>query len=956
MPIRLSTLEEEEKEKKPVRLSDVVSQSPEERQKGTFLEEAGRKFVRFQRDIPLAAVAGDIPFLGKEFRDIEPETGFEKFQFGATRFTRDIATLGKLTPLKGLPFLAGAGAFGAATSGTEDPKEIAKHAGLTAAGFKLFDVGARFLPKALTAGFKKLPKEGPKFLPFIGKDFYKRIGKSLGTSLSKIPFVDKLKFARNGEIFEHHANGKLFTEEMNLKLTLPQRQALVFMREKTGVPKKLPESKEIIKVLRDPQQREGLKDFSNRLGRKYDEWHKDLMQTYGDDVGFVENYINRIWDIPKKRKKEIANWFMTRPKHLKQRFIGTIQEGVNKKGLTPKTLDSAKLFDEYNNLVATTKANFNFLKGYKVKNPITGKSKRVPGLLDYRTSDGTKAILRIDKAPAGWPTIDHPVLRRAMGFKTKKGSLGVQKVPVAVHPEIAEEMKTLFGGKLEHEFIKSVEGINAWAKHSQLALSLFHHVALGEAAIATGTLNPRLIGKIFREMKAGKSPVLHDPNAKLVVKEFGVSLHAPTDVHRNAVEASIFGAVEGIKKLPGGKILSKPVEALQKAITTNNRFLWDYYHPNLKIYSTLKLYQDALKSPTSKGKSLEAIKKEVGQFVNDTFGGQNMVLMTRSPQWQQGMHLALLSPDWNLSTVRQALSPFQVGARDKATAELRAELGQEFWKASGVVIWAGINNLNRAFTKFHLGEERNMWENDTGRETNLFVGFNKDGSKRWLRWGKQFRELPEFFMNPVKKTAGKLSPVIQAARQQIDPFPHGAIKKAEGQFGKQNVERIKQLVTSVGIPPIIPAVPFSVQSQVRKREFNPLAMAFPFSGTRGSAYFNTLREFKNALRTDDMNKIKKLHRSALENGLNSEAILRRAAGDLEYEQTQAKKQADDVFFELLSMPRDQWQAHIAAQNLDDKALKRLRRLMKERLKSERLLENINTQGISTQRLESIIKR
>jgi hypothetical protein len=650
-----------------------------------------------------------------------------------------------------------------------------------------------------------------------------------------------------------------------------------------------------------------------------------------------------LWDIPKNKEKQIFNWFMTRPKHLKQRVITTVQEGVNKFGLKPKTLDAAKLYRYYNDNITTSMANIQFLKG----------------VTKLRSSNNTPLVMRADKAPDGWKEIDNPVLRRAKGIKVSGGGeekILLNKINVKVHPEIEDEMKAVFSGRVGGETVKAVEGINAFIKHSQLSLSLFHGVALTESAIANGIFDPKLMGRVIKSIKQGKRPIINDPMAQDAIKH-GVKLGASSDVQRGLVESGLLAAEENLKKNLLGRIPAVGVKAVRKAVEYNNKFLWDYYHPNLKLYAYEKLVQDALKMKRFQGIASGDIKKEVGQFVNDSFGGQAWDLMAKSAQWQQGMHALLLSPDWAVSSIRQALAPFEIGARKKITAGLRAELGQNFWKAAGLVVFTGINNLNRSFSKFYLGENRDMWENDPGHETHLFIGYNPDGSKKWLRWGKQFRELPEFFIKdgefkplgaPIKKITGKLSPIPQIFLEQAKPFPHGELGKAIG-TRRETTERLKTLAR---VP-----LPFSVRQATRRPgDLSPLALAFPTSGSRGSVYFNSITQMEQAIEDKNISRAKKIFDAAVENGLNGDAILKRANSNVDNRVNQSKKDSEQVFIELLRIPKDQWRDHIRNSNLDERETKRLGRIVKERLKAEQLNKEIVQKGITPERIKQLLQR
>ena len=865
------------------------------------------------------ALIGDVPFVRKahteEQEKVTPATGVEKATFVIPRLVRDLYITSKVAPLRGAKLLGAAGLYGAATAESEEAKEIAKSAGLTAGLFGAISGAAKYGPKAISAVYKKV-------VPAFIKQRLTQVGQAVGTSLKRIPNIEKLKFARRSEIKTAQIEGEQFARSLEQSLTKQEREVIPFLIEKTGIPKRL-NRPDLIAIVKNKEKRQLLQKVAGQLEGRYNSFHKELLDVYGDDVGYIKGYVNRLWNIPKNKEQKVVNWFMTKTGHTKKRLIKTIQDGVNKFGLEPKTLDTAELYRYYNNNVTVALANMRMVKGLKA----------------LKSGDGKPMIMRFDKAPKEWgreTVINHPVMNRAMGIKMGDKLL-LSKVPVKVHPEIVEEMKTVFGTTNESAISRAVDGINAFAKHSQLSLSLFHHIALTESAIATGSFSPKLMLQTIRMMKKGQKPILDNPLSKEWIKE-GLELGAPTDVHRNLVESSLIAAEENLKKNVIGKVGAKVLQPLRVLLQKNNKLLWDYYHPQLKIYAANKLYQDALKMPKYAGLPQQTVKREVAQFVNDTFGGQSWELMVRSPQWQKNMHRFLLSPDWTLSTIRQALSPFGVGARNKATQGLRSELGQNFWKTGGIILYSGINNLNRAFSKFYLGEERDMVDNDPGNETYLFTGFNKDGTKKYLRWGKQFRELPEFFFkdskfNPlgasIKKISGKLSPIIQLARGQTDPYKYGKLSKALGT--RQEVpERLK---AAAGF-----FLPYSTQTQIRRKEIDAISFAFPSS--RGMTYYKTIDMFKEAIKIDDKPLVKRIYKAALENELNAEKLYKKAFSDVEYEKTGGYKKANEVYIKLRQLPPAAWKSYIKSLNLDDVTKKRLNKILKDKRETKALLQQL----------------
>lgn len=863
--------------KKPGKtLDDIRKKKVSGLSKAEFIQQEpfdpiGQIGLQIRRKTGFAAkgLIGDIPFvrkvLPKSLKDIKPRSRAESLSFAIPKFTRDVTALSRIAPLKGAKFLLGAGGFGAATAGTEKPVGIAKSAATSAALFKGIDIGFKKLPGAVKFAYERLP------IPV--RDKMAAFGRSVGTSLGKFTDLTKAQFTRHSDIKVKQIETAQFANEMKEALpNVADREALAFMIEKTAVPAKL-QKPEIIQSLQSDRM-PIMKDWANKLSKRYDTAKDAMIDTYGNEVTFVQNYVNRLWDIPKNKEKQVVSWFMRKSNHSKKRTIATLQEGINKFGLTPRNLDAAELISYYENNVYTAMANENFVR--------TVSNMKILG---------QKAIQRSDKAPGDWIKIDHPSINRAMGRKVGD-KLIIQKIPVKVHPEIAEEMKAIFGAKNESGVVRSLETINSFGKHSNLSLSLFHHIALLESAVATGINAPKLLLDSVRQMKQGKFPVLNDPGFKDAVAH-GLIVGAPSDISRNLVEQSL----KGLNQKLGKQLITKPLKLVTKPaewiVNTNNKFLWDYLHPNLKLYGYETGVNSVLKSQQFKGVPVEEVKRSVAQIINDTFGGQSWELLAKSPQWRQSMQLALLSPDWTLSTMRQFGSIFGAGGRSKVDSAIRKELGSEFWKMGGVIMYGAVNQLNRAFTKMHLGEARNIWENEPGKKARVFIGKNPDGSNEYLRAGKQFMEVPEMFMlegqlDPfeasLSKLTGKTSPIVHGVSDQVFPNRFSKIPKTEG-FERAG-ERIKTAAKF--------GVPFSVQSQVRKGRIDPLAFGFPIS--KGMNFFSAKKQLSKALKSGNKKRIFKTLSFISENGHNALKILSGVKKDLMKERgTKEWKEAQKIF-------------------------------------------------------------
>lgn len=617
-----------------------------------------------------------------------------------------------------------------------------------------------------------------------------------------------------------------------------------------------------------------------------DKAHADMMKQYGRDIGFIKDYVPHIWDIPKNKEKAVVNWFITRNPHLNRRLIPTIEEGITKFGLTPKYDKITDLIRVYDQIRIKSAANIKFVKD----------------LSALQDKNGIKLIMRADKAPAEWKIIDHPAVRRAMGRYVGKGDekkLLLSKVPIKVNPAIYDDVKTVLERFEPGKYTQILDNINTFAKQTVLTLSLFHHMALSETAIATGigkdilkVWNPI---RIIRAFKNGtyKDVLNRTELAKKGVKA-GLNIGAISDVEGGRTLVNLLKTTE--KELKQDILASGIKTAIRKPLELNNKFLWDYLHTTYKLTAFEKLTGDMYKMFPNKPREL--IDREVAQFVNDTFGGQTWEILTKSPQWRMFSRFLLLSPDWTLSTIRQAMSPFGVGATSKAGQAIREELGKNFWRKAIIYFGGAMNLLNYNFTKAYTGEGRFMWDNPPGKETYLFVGYNPDGSERYLRWGKQFRELAEFVIKPFEVAGRKVSPLIRIARAQVYPDQYWQKEIVENPIWsiKGMKARAKQLLKDV--------TPYSISQQVKLGYYTPLQFIAPTS--KGMTAYRARQGFKIAILRRNKKLAEKYYKAAFANDLDGDALFKQAWQEIKTDLTyEAKKKARDFITKLRNMPKAQ---------------------------------------------------
>jgi len=767
-------------------------------------------------------------------------------------------------------------------------------------------------------GLRNVAKEG---LDQIGKAFLRNIKLSRGESwlkkatgwvLTKVGLKRKetplrstvwnLMRKRYGEIKSALFDSAAFRQGIKNELSKPEREAIPFIREKTLVPKEFgrPDLEEIVK---NPSAK--LKRVAEAIGDYYDEGFEFLKRNW-DEPGFVENYVNRIWEVPKNKVKGVASYFTTRNPFLKKRTIPTLADGI-KLGLKPRTTDIIELLEIYDSYKITTVANKRFVDGLKrLINPET-----------YQ-----KVIQRIDKAPADFKTITHPALQKGLGIPLEeKGVIIAKKLPVGVDPEIAKELEVVFGQPFSSKGARALQTINAFAKKAALSLSFFHHWALSESAISSGIKKKMLKlwnpVNLYRALKKGEYDVLKKlPLAKDAVSH-ELQLGAISDVQAHRVQQALRTLEYKTRTIPILKGVTKGIRSFNELW---DKALWDYFHNGLKLYTYEKWVEESLKKTTTK--SVDAVKREVAHLVNDTFGGQVWESLLVTPKAQQVLHWLLLSPDWTLSTIRQAAAPFAGG--------IRGRLGRKFWARAAFYFWGGSNIINGVMSKKYLGEWRWMWENDPKHKTYIFIGFNEDGSKKYLRFGKQYREIFEWLEDPIKKFGSKLAPTVREAYKQLSGY---SVTGWESEWAKKATwsaeafkERAKSLI-SMGIP-------YSISTISRAK--NLLGIAMPIS--KGLTWYEGRELMMDAIERRDKDYLAEIWKALLENKIDAKSVFQSAKSEVKLKKRPEFRETKKLLQKLKEMDKAEGIEKIRQMRESGKLTPEMEDQMRYLLKQEREIE------------------
>lgn len=905
-------------------------------------------------------------------------------------------------------------------------------------------------------GAEAAPKNIPtrKTPPIITTEQKKRQAKAKAVKEQqlKVESAEDAKKAVHSMIRERRYRLNLATYESNLFIneieratSREQREVIPFIIENTDVPKGLnrPDLEKI-----HAAEKANLATIARQVKDHFDKgWQKMKESTPDMSAAQIEDYVTHIWDIPKGKKREVTSWFTTQNRFLKKRFIETINEGVEKFGLQPKTLDISEIIRIHDSVMNRVIENNRFVEDLK-----------------KLRKDGVPLIERADKAPQDWAYFDHPALRRGLiipgeakmgekvspeladilaemgvaigrrispvtfgkptwkageyrpgdtpevrfqrfmsnrtiaheighhldatlglgdkflnkyktelyevnrkriesfagtdkeayaksteeqiaeffailftnpdlasrvaptatadaltrlkgdgvmtklaGFDFEKNAKNLieerldtmVKLPVKVHPDLEAPLKVIFESRMTHPAIQAFETMNGILKKTELSLSLFHHVALGETGIGTMGL-PKTLGiyfnpvKIFKAMWRGEYDIYKkEPIARDAI-EHGLQVGATSDIPVNMIQTKLNDMA---RKTRNVLVINKATALLRTFNEQWDKALWNYLHDTLKLQG-----YESLCAKMDPAKDIKAQKEEIAQFVNDTFGGQNWDVLMVSPKSLQLMSWFLLSPDWTLSTLRQALAPTGIGTIHKeAGSALRKKMGAHFWIKAGLYFGLGINMLNymnrkrdeKEHPEYYEDEDRGFFDrtmagNAIGHKTHLFAGRYDDGTERYVRWGKQFRELPEMFFDDtgfspisatIKKIGGKMAPALQLASSILTGSSLSGFRN-DDISGKEGWDKV------YGIAKTILKSPFPFSSRTlfdENKEFHATDLAMPSS--KGMTRYRSMELFKLAVAKGDERMLKEVYQDTLRNNLPAYTLFNASLAQLKAEST-----------------------------------------------------------------------
>lgn len=711
---------------------------------------------------------------------------------------------------------------------------------------------------------------------------------------------DRYDVNKNLSAFVRHTDrvAKDLSKKLGFKVNGKMvREIMPFLRERTDFPMKL-DRKDLKRLFTSlsSQDKAILRSDADVISNKLQKYYENYNYAHGivpDEQ--IENHISHIWDLDNKKSALLTSYFSTKSKFAKQRTIETLVKGIDgfevngeMVNFKPKTLDYAEILKIFSD--SLIKATHDIMLAENVKNLKKGNE---------------KLVLPINKAPKDWVEINHPALNKCVYRGGNEDMTILERTPVAVHPSIANTLLTVFERqKPDNKFWKLYDKTGAIMKYGELSLSGFHGFALSESSIGNVGLRKTLQElnplKIIDNIKNGNYYVYQNEKSAKDALVHGLSLGTPLDVRRSLIEQ---------------------VPVIGKVAELNNKVLWDHLHSTYKLiaYETLCEQQEHL---------TDDIKNDIAQWVNDSFGGQAWELLGIRPSQVKVAHRAMLSPDWFISTTRQFLGSlsseklfkiidktqfrnaketFRMLGLTGETAEssrIRGKVGRKFWLKSAIVMMLGMYNvLNACFREKDRREhpeyydkmtpwDYSIWSNADSTDDMaqrmlpyIFIGRNKDGTARYLRLGKQFREIPELLSNPIMKISPKLNPIINTTSNVLygrdvansiksltgnDSFNNQDIWNGYGKYA--TMKEGKDL--ALGRANVIKKsfMPYIIQNAINEKH-NKSAWDFVAQTSNGLSSHKLTNKYETALKRNyTSSDIDKITKRSIRDGMTSEQI------------------------------------------------------------------------------------
>lgn len=372
-----------------------------------------------------------------------------------------------------------------------------------------------------------------------------------------------------------------------------------------------------------------------------------------------------------------------------------------------------------------------------------------------------------------------------------------------VHPELHPTLKLIYEPKDIPTILQAAEIANTAAKRVAIYGTLFHFNALAESALmaGAGAFGAALKGAGAGYLISGGNPIgalvgigmgtaahvivrtkditkaLY--NSDEISKEARryasryIDLRPPKDVGNDIFYRSLHSLQDIVDKYAPSATLKGKLKKGAKVVNGVNKsidiLMWHRLMSGAKLITFYKELEARLernlKLPAEQRKTQDEIAREVGQFVNDAFGGQNWRRLAEQVEskwarrWASAMasengqtfsQLAVFAPDWTTSNIRIIAKAFPGIERDPE----RRRMYQKY-ALRAAIYWAIVANAIQYMLTGTLAVDN---------EDLLRIEL---GDGRHVTFSKQLEEPFKWVTNPLHEAAVKQSQLAKAIEEQV---------------------------------------------------------------------------------------------------------------------------------------------------------------------------------------------
>lgn len=407
----------------------------------------------------------------------------------------------------------------------------------------------------------------------------------------------------------------------------------------------------------------------------------------GIPVEYRNNYIYQLWKDPEEKVSQAFNKTLgLRPGFSLHNVVNSYEEGINKYGLTPRYTHLSDIIE------ARVEAHEKAMADARYFNSLAKQ-----GL-----------ILPKSKAPVGWDSLDpehFPTLSTRIDDKTYSG---LYYAPSG----LAKKINNYLGSK-EWGLLKTASDVVS--KMKRVVMS----VGVPGTAINPHGANILTRAAMFDPIKGLTYTLPRIIVPKLAQNDFVKSINSgeATDWRRSGLMLSAEDAPENF---------------MQKATGVFERPLFGSVIPATKIKFANSFRDAMIKRGVEPGEAMT----EAANITNNAFGGNNWDALGMDKNLMHALQMTVFAPDWMRTN-------FAIpGNMVKSLFNPLDPKSQAYRNAIGglVALYAGANAIN------YLTTGKYMFQNPSGHQWDIGIGFTKDGQFRYLRpfgTAADFARLPQ---------------------------------------------------------------------------------------------------------------------------------------------------------------------------------------------------------------------